>query len=193
MSKLFYSNKLFLFYIIAIIKETLQQGVCSNVIPNSVSDCMINSNSTNYCCLLKAYNVPAQFTTCISMPLDNTSPVITVGNMYYTVNCRGGKDFEIYFPFEDQYTACGVNNPIIASDCSKFNTNNIPCCIAANDTAMQNNPTCYQYPKNNKLMTKNYTERNSVANINIYFACIGNYLGYKKIYLIMTIIILFIN
>src|SRR5687768_15843892 len=77
---------------------------CSDITPTKVSDCIPKSNSTHLCCLLNATDVPALYTTCMLIPTNMASPMLTVGNMYYTVNCKGVANFKTYFPFEDEYT-----------------------------------------------------------------------------------------
>lgn len=174
-------------------------GLCgpsltNNTLPSSAADCVPYSNSTDFCCYLNTTDAPSLYSACIFVESDNVFSVLNLGNMAYTVDCHGITDYYKYFPFEDEYVACGPQDPQDMGDCWKYNTNTSPCCLAStNDTFSSNlNLLCYLFPQNSAFQAMNYTEVNKYGQ-SIYFACQGNFLEsfYFKIFSVVLLILFF--
>lgn len=165
------------------------QGICgpTNITPNSTDDCIKYTTDTSWCCLLNATNVPALYTVCNYIHKDYPTPLITVGNMNYRMDCHGIDNFKQNFPFEDEYIPCGVQHPSTESDCSKYNKEENTCCMASTDNTFNNTNInyCYFY----KSSKGSFNTLNS-ENVNLYFKCNSIGLTYQSY--IVFLLILFI-
>ena len=142
--------------VVFFLNDILSQGICGPENPVNSTDCLKTySNSTDLCCLLSGLEVPSKFKSCIHLKSNAAFSYLTVGNLKYNVDCKGAPDYATYFPFEPQYSTCGIQSPIQTSDCSAFDTTTTSCCMASTDAAFNynSNVLCYYYPnKNNNLV-----------------------------------------
>lgn len=168
-------------------------GICgpNSLSPKNSSECVKYSNKTDFCCFLYAKNAIATFSSCISMTVDSYSSILRVGNMVYSIDCSAIENFYDYFPFEKDYTPCGIQNPVNPRDCSNYNIENNPCCLAATEPTFNYslNPLCYYYPRNKLAETRNYSTQNSNG-VKLYFSC--NSLSFRIVYFLIFLIILLI-
>jgi hypothetical protein len=168
------TNIIILNCVIEIIHSQGNCGPANNSMPGGPQDCVPYSNSTDFCCFLNATNSPALFTRCINMKNTDVYSILTVGSMRYDVDCHGIKDYEKYFPFEAEYSACGYSHPSVSADCWRFNTDSQPCCLASTEPTFnpENNPLCYFFPEDSDFSVKNYTKTNKQG-VKLYFSCHG--------------------
>ena len=171
------------------LNEIYSQGFCGRTNPQSAKDCIPYSNSTNLCCYLTSFNSPAEFSICINMKSSDVFSIINVGNMQYTVDCKGAPRYSELFPFEDEYKPCGVNNPSAPADCSKNKTDPSACCLASTTADFGENPLCYYYPRNYLKEVMNYTEVNKKGK-SLYFACSSSQWGYSLMVLFIFLILI---
>jgi hypothetical protein len=176
--------------IFTLLKITFNQGLCGPNSPKSIDDCLKYSNSTNLCCLITNINGPVNYQQCINIYTDNTFTYSTVGNMQYTINCTGLYDYDRYFPFEQKYKPCGINNPSTSADCAFYSTQNSTCCMAGLDKYFAGNTNCYHYSKNpDVLAVGNFTEINNYG-VQLFFSCDSKFL-FVNLFLVFIIMLLF--
>jgi len=173
----------------------LSQGDCgpSNLKPEKTADCLKYSNNTDFCCYLNSVDTPIPFKSCINIKFDNVFSYMTVGEMKYTVDCRGVPNYDELFPFEAEYTPCGIANPSIATDCWKYNSEDKPCCLSSIEPSFNSSydPFCYFYPKNRDFQVAKYSEVNKNGKP-LYFSCNSEYYSMKLfIFLSLLLIVLF--
>ena len=155
---------------------------CTNVNnPKSPGDCIKHSYDPYFCCLLESTNTPLEYRVCNLIMKNATTPIKVVGKMNYRLNCTGVPDFEKYFPFENNYKACGVQYAYNESRCSIDNTDDKMCCLASTEPTFNSdyNPMCYYY-------------KNQVGTFkdgDFYFKCSSDIVKIK-IFLLFLIILL---
>lgn len=151
---------------------------CGKINPTSTADCVPYSNSTDLCCFINSINAPSSFSVCTTMKYTDVYSFITVGNMQYTVDCKGVPNYTELFPYDQDYTPCGINNPGVASDCDKYSKNSKACCITGLTQDFSGNTNCYYYPRHILANPMNYTDSNRQGKT-LYFWCKANYLSIK--------------
>jgi hypothetical protein len=171
--------------LLTLLKMTLTWNTteCNSIINTSSPDqCIGYSGDDFFCCHLYSLNGPSDFKVCNAIPKNRTITLKTVGSMQYTVNCTGITNYYQYFPFEQYYQPCGIQDPDIAADCGKYSTDDQTCCLASTDDSF-NLPLCYYYGKD----VGNFTDAHGY-----YFTCSLNASGISISYfLIMFILLLF--
>ncbi len=166
---------------------------CGNttLIPSGPSDCVPYSTESDICCYLTVMEAPATYSNCISLKPENLSPYFQVGNMQYKVNCTGVNDYKKLFPFEENYSHCGINNPTLPSECAKYDHDDNPCCLASTDPTFNETShlLCYRYPSNPLKLKKNYTEiSNDEMKLHFSCSCSNISLVYSVLFVIMIFI-----
>lgn len=199
--KLSVAKSKFMNTILLFIFGTFHLSVCQDscapsnaTFPDGPADCIPYSNSTDFCCFLKASDSPATYTKCMRMKNTNVFSIITVGNMRYDVDCHGIKDYEKYFPFENEYKACGYQNPTVPGDCWRFNTDTAPCCLSSTNPTfdVNSNPLCYLFPEDSDFSVKNFSKINKNGT-QLYFSCEGKFAkNFNILFLIMLLLFVYI-
>ena len=150
----------------------------SNYVPESPADCVQYSNSTTACCYLTMLDAPAKYNICYYLNLNDVTPIISIGRLYYRVDCEGIVNFTQYFPLENLYLPCGVQNPLSPKDCWPYTTGSGACCMAGSNPLMNgdDDPFCYFFPEP-KFDKINFTVDTNIAGLKYYVSCKGTFLG----------------
>ena len=165
------SKKIYIFSLLFIleISRTFSSTCGPNYfIPNGPEDCVGYSSGDRICCYLEMQNSHVDYKICYSMLKEDFTPIITNGQLTYKIDCTGISDLREIFPLGQTHTACGIQEPISASDCWAYSTNKVPCCIAGEDLSTQEDLFCYFFPES-KLKPNNFTT--SVDNKKFYVSC----------------------
>ena len=177
--------------LIIIITSIACAGRCgpSNYIPTGPDDCKSFGNSTHACCYLTMRDAPADYTICYWMDKTDVTPVISIGKLSYRVDCEGMDDFYKYFPLENKFYPCGVQNPLNPQDCWPYSTGSGACCMAGETPDMngEGDPFCYFFPEAH-FEKINFTVDTQVEGLKYYVSCHGSYVNtnivyYSKIFL----------
>jgi hypothetical protein len=158
--------------------QIYSSGRCGKTNPSSSADCVPYSNSTDLCCFVNSTNAPSAFSVCTTMKSSDVYSFITVGNMQYTVDCKGVPNYNELFPYDQDFSPCGINNPGEASDCNKYSIDSKACCITGTTQDFSGNTNCYYYPRHISANPMNYTDSNRLGKT-LYFWCDGCYLSMK--------------
>lgn len=163
----------------------------SNYIPTGPSDCKDYGNSTHACCYLTMRDAPADYKICYWMDKTDVTPIISIGKLSYRVDCEGMDDFFKYFPLENIYYPCGVQNPMSPKDCWPYSTGSGACCMAGEREEMngEGDPFCYFFPEAH-FEKVNFTVTTKNDGQKYYVSCEGTFVNTKVIKLFFVVVLL---
>lgn len=106
----------------SLLSSVKAKGLCSNLTsPSNVTECLKYSTQDYFCCYITIQDSPSNFSACYAIDKDTaSSSVIQIGKLTYMVDCTGIPDYYKYFPFEEKFQACSIDNPKTIDSCTSY-------------------------------------------------------------------------
>lgn len=186
-------SKIIILTILASISLIKSQNPCASTKPDQPSDCLVQSDSSNYCCYVtndlqtakscvymakSAYTPSQYFLNGVGYNQDcglsaQGRPVNTGVTFYNTT--LPSKPTSLILP----YQTCGISNPVVSTDCSNYSILGNSCCYFQKGLATG----CY-------WLGQRFVGNATVADYAI--SCSANFMSLKFVLLFFVMALLFI-